>query len=259
MDIILKEKKMKRSHLELAKQLIKDTNATLIECLKALNDTDGNFEKAKKILSAPFSFFQKSIKNESTDPVSEVQTMTKPTPAMQLRKETDACMFECAQALEESDGDYETAKMIIRQEIVILPKYEPRKIDPNKPILSQDSHDLYRKYLDGKPDFTHLFLGKLKPESKFVAVIYNNKFIRDYTPEGYIIAGSDKIEFDPIVFECEDNLYQRLFDQHYFEYKNGRWIISAYEVKNGEIISKLNHQYDTRYLSWFAKNKNTLI
>lgn len=53
---------MKRSHLELAKQLIKDTNATLIECLKALNDTDGNFEKAKKILSAPFSFFQKSIK-----------------------------------------------------------------------------------------------------------------------------------------------------------------------------------------------------
>jgi translation elongation factor EF-Ts len=48
MDIILKEKKMKRSHLELAKQLIKDTNATLIECLKALNDTDGNFEKAKK-------------------------------------------------------------------------------------------------------------------------------------------------------------------------------------------------------------------
>jgi hypothetical protein len=125
--------------------------------------------------------------------------------------------------------------------------------------LSQDSHDLYRKYLDGKPDFTHLFLGKLKPESKFVAVIYNNKFIRDYTPEGYIIAGSDKIEFDPIVFECEDNLYQRLFDQHYFGYKNGRWIISAYEVKNGEIISKLNHQYDTRYLSWFAKNKNTLI
>ena len=122
--------------------------------------------------------------------------MTKPTPAMQLRKETDTCIFECAQALEESDGDYETAKMIIRQEIVILPKYEPRKIDPNKPILSQDSHDVYKKHLDGKPDFTHLFLGKLKPESKFVAVIYNNKFIRNYTPEGYIIAGSDKIEFD---------------------------------------------------------------
>jgi hypothetical protein len=178
--------------------------------------------------------------------------MTQSELAEQLRKETDASMFECMNALEESDGDYETAKMVIRQEITILPPYEPRKIDPSVPILPKDLYDIYAKYLDGKPDFTHLFLGKLKPESNFVAVIYNNKLIRDYTPEGYIIAGSDKIEFAPIVFECEDDLYQRLFEQNHFGYKNGRWIIEAYAVKNGEIISKLNHQHDTRYLSWFA-------
>ena len=91
-----------------------------------------------------------------------------------------------------------------------------------------------------KQDFTQLFLGKLKPETKYVAIINNYSLHREYTPEGYIVAGSDKLIFDPIVFECEDNLCEQLFKKKYIAYKNGHWIIEAYEVNNGEIIAQID-------------------